>query len=380
MRDRAVGPFQASLRFGEWSSDSAGAPPSGYDEVTTIVGSVSLGDPVFMQSTLAPEQVGNPLYEGTTCSSGWVEFPASVSFHTGDRALAATSTQGKLRVTRGALFSNLSTSIDLNQVRGRMDLRLAPEATSAPVNPSERIGAALMLHLLVFPEGLRGRLSLQGVVAPSGLFPDDGCDENHVPIELDVAQSWLDGRSFEEVFADWQPRLQSPQTYPARWLKGSEVDVSIGPATPLHVCMGANGSRQRPRFILETSARLFSSDGRLDVTLGYTSLEEGHAVQRLTPLSGTYQVSGTYQDVWIPVAEFEQRTGIRGVDPGRHLYLRATGSVVYSLADPSLPYLGHIAIDGAACSPMMRELPDGGPCISHAVDCLYWPPNESSCP
>jgi hypothetical protein len=375
MRDRASGPFQAPLRFGQWSSNSTSEPPSGYDEVTTIIGSVSLGDPVFMQSTLAPESVGNPLLEGFTCSGGWVEFPASVSFHTADGALTATSIQGKLKVGQGALFSDLSASIDLNQVRGRLDLHLDPDPTVMPVLPSgEPSGAWLALELRVFPEGLRGRVSLRGVAAPSGLFPDDGCDENHVAIEPDAAQPWLDGNSFEEVFADWQPRLQSSQTYPARWIRGSQVDVSIGPAAPSHVCMGADGLRQRPEFSLETSTRLSSSDGRVDITLPYASLREGQAVQSLTPLSGSSQ------DVWIPAAEFEERTGIRGVDPASDLYLRAWGSVVYSLAEPSRPFLGNIVIDGTACSPTMRELPDGGPCVSRTRDCLSWPPSESNCP
>lgn len=95
----------------------------------------------------------------------------------------------------------------------------------------------------------------------------------------------------------------------ALWTDGSSTDVSLDPGEPIRVCVdGVHDAFAG--IVIEAPVRIESADGKiaLDETLPFFFYpgEQG------TAMAGTNWV----RRLWLPVGEFEQLTGVKGVNFG----------------------------------------------------------------
>jgi hypothetical protein len=362
VRTRIAGTFQASLR---WDRDDFYRPatadepvPSGYSQLSSIQGTVSLADPIYFQGVTVPGQpdTGN-------CPS-WVGFPAGLKLSSADGAFAI-ETGFTLQLRQEKLVWDLFGDVDLSQVRGSLDMKID--------ETRPHIGG-LQMVLFAFPSGLRGRIRpylyyfkdaaaaarfdprsdvIEGVeYAPVFTrFPADECDFDRIPVDPEAPQAWLDGKSFAQTFAAARDGTQPTTPTPARWREGVSTDVSIdiGEPQPGPVCMGVVQSMVDFKFA--TAGRVVSTDGRVAVSLGSGEL----AVETGTQRPVTFGLRSELRD--IPADQFSSIAGIHGVDPGGRTTLTATSEADFFQEGVGLP-TGLVEVWGP-----------------EQIDCLIWPLN-----
>jgi hypothetical protein len=334
VRKRAETEFQASLR---WEPDDTWGPvtamPSGYSELTSIRGKVSLGEPFLLERVPVRDSA-----DPQDCGSV-VQFPASITFSTSDGALLV-ETDARLRLEQEPLEWDLYATIDLAKVRGSLDLKI----DSGRIHKGS---FTIDLHLL--PTGFRGRLHpfliyfanadeaarydprsdvLEGTIyAPiSARFPVDDCEVEALPIQSGTPQEWLGGRSFSESF-EAARAAASTGTLSGRWRNGTPTDVSvdIGDLPGGAVCMGPTGTSVFFKF--PTAGKVESSDGRVAARLlsgtlvtdsptdrpsvlwFYSELHDVRLNELLNPPEGAAPAGGSVPTVRVE-ADFQWNQGV----------------------------------------------------------------------
>ena len=159
-------------------------------------------------------------------------------------------------------------------------------------------------------EGKRGGLELQitpssasdGLVAAYPLaatFPDDGCEPGEgFPVSADAPLAAFGGQSALQLVSAWRETLGA-RDLEGVWSDCSRAGVRVELELPASVCSRSASPGWSPLVSITAPHRISSTDGRLDVTVTSSRLEDGQL-----------SLDRNGSDEPIPAAEFAARGGV----------------------------------------------------------------------
>jgi hypothetical protein len=248
------------LAFG-WRPSFVTGEVSGYGEETSVVLEVRATSARDVQLDASPEQVLLlDLAVDITAADGSLRGTVMQTV-----ALEPDRDQLSTRNVSGDWVGYDAVAYPLDNFRGSLDLGLDQALVPA---------GSLSVELAFTPEGVRGHL--RPVVANAsgepwspldGFFPDDGCDMAQwawKPVPMDGSRASLNGETLSALFE----RELQPWTgpLPATWYGGEPTQVNFVVGATQQACQAFPDNSPSNFFTVRAPLRVWSADGRLDVT------------------------------------------------------------------------------------------------------------------